>query len=89
MKFSEIIKEIRQENQLSQSELAKLLNVNQTTISQWEAENKKPSYDNILSIYCRFGISPNELLGIEEPRKFKIQNITNNFLNNQNINIKL
>ncbi|MDE5729113.1 MAG: helix-turn-helix domain-containing protein [Clostridia bacterium] len=52
------------ENNLSQEKLAKILDVNQTTVSQWLLGNKKPSYDSILMIYQKFGVTPNELFGI-------------------------
>ena len=52
-------------NNLSQEKLASILEVNQTTISQWLLGNKKPSYDNIMMIYKKFGITPNELFGID------------------------
>ena len=53
------------ENKLTQQKMAEILQVNQTTISQWLLAKKKPSFDNIVSIYTHFGITPNELLGIE------------------------
>ena len=65
MEFIEIIKQIMIENKLSQEGLAKILGVNQTTISQWLLGNKKPSFDNIYQIYLKFGITPNELFDIE------------------------
>jgi len=66
MEYSEIIKEILITKKLSQQQLANILGVNQTTISQWILGNKKPSYDNVLAIYEKFGITPNELFGINE-----------------------
>lgn len=65
MEFIEIIKQIMIENKLSQDGLAKILGVNQTTVSQWLLGNKKPSFDNIYQIYLKFGIPPNELFDIE------------------------
>ena len=66
MQFQEIIKQLMTDNGLSQEGLAKLLDVNQTTISQWLLGNKKPSYDSILMIYQKFGVTPNELFGIND-----------------------
>lgn len=65
MKYSEILKDIMNDKNLSQAKLAEILNVNQTTISQWLLGKKKPNYDNILAIYEKFDITPNELMGIE------------------------
>ncbi len=66
MEYSDIIKEILITKKLNQQQLATILGVNQTTISQWILGRKKPSYDNIQAIYDKFGITPNELFGINE-----------------------
>ena len=65
MKYQELIKEILQVKNLSQEQLAKIIGVNQTTISQWLLGKKKPSFDNIYSFYLNFNISPNEFFGLE------------------------
>lgn len=66
MKYIEIIKQILEDNNFSQEKMANILGVNQTTISQWLLGKKKPRYDNILDIYLKFGITPNEFFGLEE-----------------------
>ena len=53
------------ENGLSQEAFARIIGVNQTTVSQWLLGKKKPSYDSIRSIYEKFGVTPNELFGIK------------------------
>lgn len=65
MPFQDILHHIITENGLSQQGLADILGVNQTTVGQWLSGKKKPSYDSILAIYEKFGITPNELFGIE------------------------
>lgn len=50
MKYREIIKDIMEENKLSQQQLGAILGVNQTTIGQWLAGKKKPSFDSIITI---------------------------------------
>ena len=52
------------ERNLSQQQFANILGVNQTSVSQWLLGNKKPSYDSIMLLYEKFGITPNELFGI-------------------------
>jgi len=64
MEFQDVIKDIMQKNKLSQEGLATILGVNQTTIGQWLRGKKKPSYDSILAVYQNFGITPNEIFGI-------------------------
>ena len=65
MEYVEIIKNILVTNNLSQEKFAKILNVNQTTVGQWLLGKKKPSYDSILSLYKHFGVTPNEIFGID------------------------
>ncbi|MBQ8430939.1 MAG: helix-turn-helix transcriptional regulator [Clostridia bacterium] len=65
MRFQEIIKDILIVNKLSQDQLAKIIGVNQTTISNLLKFNKKNSFDNIYSFYLKFNISPNEFFGLE------------------------
>ncbi len=66
MHYIDIIKQLMIERNLSQQQLADILGVNQTSISQWLLGNKKPSYDSILLIYEKFGVTPNELFGINK-----------------------
>ena len=63
--YKEIISEIMVKNNLSQEGMAKILGVNQTTVGQWLNGKKKPSYDSILLLYEKFGVTPNELFGID------------------------
>ncbi len=53
------------EKSLTQKELAGILHVNQTTVSQWIRGKKKPNFENIATIYKKFNITPNELFGID------------------------
>ena len=65
MEIKDIIKDIMITKNLSQEQLGKMLGVNQTTVSQWLLGKKKPSFDSIMAIYNNFGITPNELFGID------------------------
>ncbi len=60
------IKEIRLEHKLSQTKLAKMLNVSQDTISLWERNISLPSADYIIKICKVFDVSANYLLGLED-----------------------
>lgn len=64
MVYAEIIKQIMEENDLSQQKMADALGVNQTTVSQWLLGKKKPNYDSIKALYEKFGVEPNLLFGI-------------------------
>ena len=65
MVIQEIISDIMAKNNLSQEGMAKILGVNQTTVGQWLNGKKKPGYDSILLLYEKFGVTPNELFGID------------------------
>lgn len=74
MTVNEIIREILTENNLSQERLAGVLKVSQKAVSNWLNGKDAPKATSMLAIYEKFGITPNELLGIEEPKSFKIRN---------------
>ena len=65
MHYSDVLKQIMQEKNLSQQALADILGVNQTTVGQWLLGKKKPNYDSILSLYEKLGVIPNSLFDIE------------------------
>lgn len=71
MQTSDIIKEILISNNLSQDKLAAILKISQKAISNWLNGCDTPKASSMLLIYENFGITPNELLGLEEPKNFK------------------
>ena len=66
MDFIEILKDIMVEYNLNQSQLAKMIGVKQSQISEWLKGKSKPGYDNLKSICIALGISGDRLLGLEE-----------------------
>jgi len=62
---SEIIKNLRQDNNLSQEALGKKLEVTQQVVAKWESGKCEPNAHSLRKIYEQFGITPNEMLGIE------------------------
>ena len=68
--FRERLIKLRDENKLSQQEMADRLGVTRQTVSRWEAGKSTPSIAQIASICREFGIDANELLGCDEqPQK--------------------
>ncbi len=62
MPYVEIIKQIMLERGLSQEAFAKLIGVNQTTVSQWLLGKKKPGWYDSIQLLCeKFEIEPNDL----------------------------
>ncbi|MBQ8427921.1 MAG: helix-turn-helix transcriptional regulator [Clostridia bacterium] len=60
------IKEIRQENKLSQKQFGELLSVSQDTVSLWENEKSLPAAEFIIAIAKIFNVSADYILCLEE-----------------------
>lgn len=75
--IGKIIKKMRIDNNLTQSELSNLLNVDQTTLSGWERGYREPTFETIEKIakVCNYKIN-------------FINTITNEFINTDNIERK-
>lgn len=63
-RFSQILKELRLESQLSQSELAIKMGVSQRTVSSWELGIRQPDYDMLIKIAKYFEVTTDYLLGV-------------------------
>ena len=78
MKFNEIIKALREDADLTQSELAKEFNVNQITISQYERGTRQISLDMLINYAKKFNVSTDYILGLTKnptPFIFLLANI--------------
>lgn len=58
-----IFKELRKKQKLTQVELAKLLNLNQTTVGKWENEKALPDYQTLINLSKLYNVSIDYLLG--------------------------
>lgn len=63
------LKELRTNKGLSQADLAKIFNVAQNTISQWERNVREPDFDTIEKIADFFKVSVGYLLGSDAPQR--------------------
>ena len=61
--FSKNIKYLRKEKNISISELAEKLKVNQSTISRWENDNMGATIDNAYDVSQFFNVSIADLIG--------------------------
>ena len=68
MPFSEHIKCLRENEGMSQSELAREIGINRSTLNHWEQGNSIPKIDKVLPICCALSISPNEFFRFFEGR---------------------
>lgn len=60
-----IFRELRKQKGLTQIELAKMVNVQQTTVSKWEVGRAVPDYPVLLNLAELYGVSVDYLLGRE------------------------
>ena len=63
------IKKCRIENGLNQNDLAKMLNVSQTTITSWENKKQEPSLEKIKKLAIILNVSEEYLIGIDNQTK--------------------
>lgn len=62
MSVGQRISELRSSKNLSQNQLAQLMEVSRQAVSKWENGTSDPSTSNLLSLAKLYGISPEELL---------------------------
>lgn len=74
MTFHKKVKEERVKKNLSQEELANMLNVSRQSISKWEREEGYPSIETLIDLSYIFETSLDELLKSDENLKGKIIN---------------
>lgn len=60
------IRQLRKAHKLSQAELAKMLNVHQTAVSQWEMGRTMPDVEILKKLSAIFGVSVDTLLNNSE-----------------------
>ncbi|MBQ8761832.1 MAG: helix-turn-helix transcriptional regulator [Clostridia bacterium] len=60
---------MRKENNLTQHEVAKLLNVVDSCYANWEQGRTEPNISMIRNLCCIFGVTSDELLEIESVAK--------------------
>ena len=63
MEFGHRLKELRQQKGLTQADLANLLELGATAISNYEANRNEPAYDKLIQLADYFDVSCDYLLG--------------------------
>lgn len=72
MTFGEKLKRLRNDNGLTQEQLAEKIFVTRTAISKWETNNGYPSIDSLKTISNLFGISIDDLISDVDVENKKI-----------------
>ena len=62
--FSENLKDLRKEKNLTQKELAKALSITISTLSHWECDYQEPSFKDLTLLANFFEVSTDYLLGV-------------------------
>ena len=71
--FGSRLKHLRESNNIPQKDFAKMLNIANSTLSQYESDKRIPSDDVKVQIAQFFNVTTDYLLGNETPAKFKSQ----------------
>lgn len=66
MKFNEILKQIRKENNMTQKDVYLALQVSPNCYASWEQGRTQPDIDSIKKLCKIFNVSADCLLGLEE-----------------------
>jgi len=72
MDFIDILKDIMNEKGLNQKQLAFLMNLNQSQISEFINGRYKPGYDTIKLMCLKLNVTADYLLGLEDLAGVKI-----------------
>lgn len=66
MNFNNRLKQLRQKHKLTQSELADILGLKPTAISNYESKRNEPSFDKLIALSKYFDVSCDYLLGVSD-----------------------
>lgn len=69
MGFKERLKELREEKELTQTQVAKAINVTQRNISFYETGTNEPDLKTIAALANFFDVTTDYLLGLSNQRK--------------------
>lgn len=66
MNFNVRLKQLRQKNRLTQGELAAILGLKPTAISNYESERNEPSFEKLIALSKYFDVTCDYLLGVSD-----------------------
>ena len=76
VEFGNILKTLRINNNLTQSQLAQQLGLTKSVISAYETGIRMPSYDVLIQIAKKFKVTTDYLLGVESRRDIDLSGLT-------------
>lgn len=66
MTIGEKIREVRLQNDMSLRDFAKVIGTADTTVMEWEKDERKMSFENAIKICDRFDVKLSWLAGLED-----------------------
>lgn len=63
------LKELRKKNHLTQIEFAKIFNISNGTVGNWESGTRQPDHEALVKIAKYFDVTVDYLLGVDEDNK--------------------
>lgn len=75
MEFSERLKDLRKQAELTQVDVAEKLGISQPAYASWERGVKKPTQENLVKIAQILNVSVDYLVGNSEERTDELDNI--------------
>lgn len=66
IKFAKRLKELRKNENMSQAQVAKLVGVAQSNVSDWENGISRPEYENLVALAKFFDVSVDYLIGYKD-----------------------
>jgi len=74
--FGYRLRELRENKELTQTQVAKRLGLSKTTISGYENNIKTPSLDVLVKLSTLYGVSSDYILGLENRKLLQIDGLT-------------
>lgn len=65
MEFGQRFKYLRIQNNYTQKQVAEILGISQSNVSDWENNVSRPEYENLIALACLYDETLESLLGIE------------------------
>ncbi|MDE6209090.1 MAG: helix-turn-helix domain-containing protein [Lachnospiraceae bacterium] len=75
--FNIRLRKLRENENLTQQQVAERINVSKSLISAYELGTRLPSYNNLIKLSNIFKVSTDYLLGIEAREKLDLSGLTN------------
>lgn len=74
--FGMRLKKLREKKKLTQTQVAKRLNMHKSTIFNYESNFRKPSIDVLINLAMFYNVTTDYLLGIDNKKTIRVDDIT-------------